>query len=91
MKVRINLDTGESASRLCRLLENTSSHGKTELVSGDDAYRVNAKSYLGCLLAHTEWGSRGIWFEADDDKLYSVLDSHGFIIVEANDGAFIHE
>jgi hypothetical protein len=40
------------------------------------------------MLAHSEWGKDGIWFESDED-LYSLVEP--WINVENGDGNFIHE
>lgn len=87
MKAKIILDTYSDVENFFRTI-STLNCGKVELVNSTNQYRVNAKSYLGCLLAHTEWGKDGIWLESEDD-LYTPLSD--FIIAAANDGAYIHE
>lgn len=87
MRVKINLDTYTSVENFFRIITTTPC-GKVELVNSNNQYRINAKSYLGCLLAHTEWGKDGIWLEAEDD-LYTPLAD--FIVAAADDGAYIHE
>lgn len=87
MRVRIYLDKYSDVQNFCNVLNIKALPYKTELVSGDGRYRVNAKSFLGCLLAHTEWGG-DIWFESDED-LYSTIEE--WINIENGDGNFIHE
>ena len=88
MRVRIYLDTFTQAKDFCQAISFANFNGRAELVSGNGAYRVNAQSFLGCMLAHSEWGKDGIWFESDED-LYSLVEP--WINVENGDGNFIHE
>lgn len=87
MRVRLYLETYSDTRNFCQLLNFEEFSGKAELVSGDGRYRVNARSFLGCLLAHSEWGG-DIWFESDED-LYSIIEP--WINIENGDGNFIHE
>lgn len=61
--------------------------GKVELVDSKNNYRVNAKSLLGCLLAHSEWAG-DIWVESEKD-IYEIIEP--WIAVAYNDAANIHE
>lgn len=87
MKVRIILDKYSDVEEFFRIITTTPC-GKAEFVNDTNQYRVNAKSFLGCLLAHTEWGKDGIWLESENDLYWELED---FILNEANDGAYIHE
>ena len=87
MRVRVYLTSYNETKDFCQTLNLEDFKGKAELVSGDGRYRVNAKSFLGCLLAHSEWGG-DIYFESEED-LYSILEP--WIAVTYNDAAYIHE
>lgn len=67
---------------ICTLLD-----GKIEVYSPKSGYRVNAKSFLGVLLAATEWQD-DVWVESEKDY-YQKLKN--FIVEQENDGAYIHE
>jgi len=87
MRVRLYLDTYKDTQEFCRVLNYHDFAGKAELVNTAGNYRVNAKSFLGCLLAHTEWGG-DIWLETDSD-IYSIVEP--WVNVENGDGNYIHE
>jgi len=87
MRVRLYLDGFEATKSFCKTLNMNNFNGKAELVSGDGRYRIDAKSFLGCLMAHTEW-SGDIWLETDED-IYSLVEP--WINIENGDGNFIHE
>lgn len=87
MRNKLILDTYSDVTNFFNIVSSLPNE-RIELVSDDNRYRVNAKSYLSCLLAHTEWGAKGIWIETDND-LYELFKD--FINTSADDGAFIHE
>lgn len=60
--------------------------GRVDLVDGTGAYRINAKSILGCLMASREWGNE-IYVESKED-LYGVFSE--WIADTADDAANIH-
>lgn len=86
MRVRIYLDGYQQTKEFCKALNMTNFKGRAELVSDDGRYRVNAKSFLSCLVAHTEWTD--VWFESDSD-LYTLIEP--WIDIEHGDGNYIHK
>lgn len=60
--------------------------GEIELVHKTKGYKVNAKSYLGSLLAMSEWGDN-IWIKSEKDCYFELKE---FIVDATDDGAFIH-
>ena len=87
MRVRLYLDGYETTKLFCRTLNTSNFNGRVELVSDNNRYRVDARSFLGCLLAHSEWGGN-IWLESDED-IYSIIEP--WINIENGDGNYIHE
>ena len=87
MRVRLYLNGYKDVQDFCRKLNYLDDESRMELVHSNGRYRVNAKSFLGVLLAHSEWGD-DIWFESDKD-LYSVIEP--WINIEGGDGNYIHE
>lgn len=61
--------------------------GRIELVNPKRNFRVDAKSYLSCLLAASEWGE-DLYIDSEND-IYDKIEK--YIVIGANDGAYIHE
>ena len=86
MRVKIYLTGYEETKEFCKTLNMSNFEGSMKLVN-DIGDKVNARSFLGCLLAHTEWGDN-VWFESDED-VYSIIEP--WINIENGDGNFIHQ
>ena len=85
MKYIINLTGTKDVSSFHETVKNLD--GQIELVSDNGRYKVNAKSYLGCLMASSEWSK--IWVQtAPDLDYYTELEP--WIETAADDGAYIH-
>jgi hypothetical protein len=85
MRVRLYLTGYNETKEFCRTLNMNDFTGKAKLINGRGD-QVDARSLLGCILAHMEWGD-DIWFESDED-LYTLIEP--WINVENGDGNYIH-
>lgn len=82
---KINLIGTNDIKNFVKICENIK--GKVELIHAKEGYRINAKSYLGVLLASSEWGDE-VWVDSEED-IYSDIES--FIEIGVGDGAFVHD
>lgn len=85
MRNRIRLETYSSMTLFNKTVEKL--NGKIELVNDNKHYRVNAKSFLSCMLAFSDWGADEVWIESEED-IYTKIEPW---VIVGIDSVNVHE
>lgn len=85
MRNKLRLETYNSIKLFNRTVEDL--NGKIELICPSKGYRVNAKSFLSCVMVLSEWDADDVWVESEED-IYSKIEPW---IVIGEDSISIHE